>query len=665
MLKYILALLIAVVFSAVLYYRTKPELSISKKLLLFGLRTLTVTVIILFLLTPIIYFIRKYYPKPTVILLRDVSQSMHNVADKISKAQAEESIFARYKSAYSKAGYDVKDYEFADGLKGKASATYLTPTLEKVLSLNTGVQIQSIVLFSDGWFRDQSLSYVKNLEIPLTTIGDTISSNKYDIEVSDIRHNRQSYRNEVSLFEADLKATAYSGTAKAVFYVDGKPVNSKTVSFGKDPVQTVSFDYRFTKTGLSRVDIKISADKNETNLANNQYPGAIEILNDKELLVVLTDKPNWDGKFILDTIQENTRWQSQSFIHRSSALYQGDKQVNFTDWGKVSVFVIINQGNLSLDSNLAKAIQTAVIGGAGLMYIGLPIASLAEILPLRASNIRSQYQGLFRFVPAAGVYSAFQVPEAEISQIPPVDYYYLTSNNAAETIAGMDNPQKSPAISYLKTSGGKVIGYSFLNLWRWQMQSATGSYRSFISNQLVWLSNKDNGLFAPIYQPGYFMGDPVQIRLSASDETHKASSALSPRLTVTDEKGKAVYSDFMAQDKEQYLLNLRLPEPGKYSFTISDAATGKKTGGSFIVYPQNREDRDRGYNLPLLGWLASQTGGRFMNLTEAAGYSPFKAVRTEHIQKIDFPLYKKWYLITLFLLSFCLELFLRRRWGLL
>jgi hypothetical protein len=140
---------------------------------------------------------------------------------------------------------------------------------------------------------------------------------------------------------------------------------------------------------------------------------------------------------------------------------------------------------------------------------------------------------------------------------------------------------------------------------------------------------------------------------------------LSPRLTVTDEKGKAVYGDFMAQDKDHYLLNLRLPEPGKYSFTISDATTGKKTGGSFIVYPQNREDRDWGYNLPLLGWLAAQTGGRFMNFTEAAKYSPIKAVRTEHIKKIDFPLYKKWYLITLFLLSFCLELFFRRRWGLL
>jgi hypothetical protein len=29
------------------------------------------------------------------------------------------------------------------------------------------------------------------------------------------------------------------------------------------------------------------------------------------------------------------------------------------------------------------------------------------------------------------------------------------------------------------------------------------------------------------------------------------------------------------------------------------------------------------------------------------------------------PLYRKWYIITLFLLSFCVELYLRKRWGLL
>jgi len=31
----------------------------------------------------------------------------------------------------------------------------------------------------------------------------------------------------------------------------------------------------------------------------------------------------------------------------------------------------------------------------------------------------------------------------------------------------------------------------------------------------------------------------------------------------------------------------------------------------------------------------------------------------------DIPLYRKWYVLTLFIVAFCLELFFRRRWGLL
>jgi len=35
------------------------------------------------------------------------------------------------------------------------------------------------------------------------------------------------------------------------------------------------------------------------------------------------------------------------------------------------------------------------------------------------------------------------------------------------------------------------------------------------------------------------------------------------------------------------------------------------------------------------------------------------------ITKREYDLYKKWYIPAIFILSFCLELFLRRRWGLL
>jgi hypothetical protein len=71
----------------------------------------------------------------------------------------------------------------------------------------------------------------------------------------------------------------------------------------------------------------------------------------------------------------------------------------------------------------------------------------------------------------------------------------------------------------------------------------------------------------------------------------------------------------------------------------------------------NLEARDLGYNLPLLSWVSQQTGGRFSNADEVMTYKPVKATAQARIENKEIPLYKKWYLISLFIIVFCLYKF--------
>jgi hypothetical protein len=54
--------------------------------------------------------------------------------------------------------------------------------------------------------------------------------------------------------------------------------------------------------------------------ANNSFPGAIEVLAEKEKILIFTDSPAWDNKFILDAIATNPRWDSVSYLLRNRAF---------------------------------------------------------------------------------------------------------------------------------------------------------------------------------------------------------------------------------------------------------------------------------------------------------------------------------------------------------
>ena len=649
-----------------LYLLTNPELGRYQRFGLIALRSLTLGLFAAFLLHPVIHFINRYHERPVVVFLRDSSSSMDLTVNNKSKSSLLAESRRQLIDAYDKAGYEVMEQSFADGLDGRNTTTYLIPTLEKLKEKFPRKPIQEVLLFSDGWFRDQDMQLLKNLNWPVTAVSDTSTEIAPDLEISDFRHNRQGYRNELSLFSIDVKARDFKGQAKVDLLVEGKIAASKTVAFNKDPSQQVLLDYRFRQNGLQKVEARISAQGlNEFSLTNNIQTSAIDILTDKEQILLLTDATNWDSKFILDTIRENNRLEAINLIIKNNTLYQGDQRTSIKSWDNIASIIIVNNGSLQIDNQLASQITDKVRHNYGLLYLGLPVQSLNQILPLKKSNLSSQYKGLLNLQPVAAGYSALQIPSGELAKIPPLDYYYLTPTAGAEILAVMDNAQKSPAIGYSNAAGGRIISFAFLNLWRWQMQSKEQGYKSFIRNLLLWLNNKASGQLSALHESSYYQDEPIEIKLAAVDEIRQSKANASYQIVISDASKKAVLSDYLVESDSQYGISFRLNKPGSYSFRITDKSSGAGTEGRFIIQSQNKEALDFGFNNNLLKWIASETGGKFVEPGAAKTYTPLKPTRTERVEQIEFPLYKKWYLISLFILSFCLELYLRRRWGLL
>ena len=664
MTAYIIIAFTAVLISAFYYLRTFPQQKKSRRILLGALRALSVGIVLLLLISPIIYHLRQRKVRSEIIVLRDSSTSMSLRTKEQAKSALLEPFTNVLTQRFDKAGYKTKSYAFASGLEGKNDNSLLNPVLADLAQKHDLSKVKGIILASDGWLRDEKFDAIQKSGIPFYVIADTSSNTAVDLAVTRVQNNRYTYRNEPSIIRAEIQSTGYSGSGTATLKVNGKQVAQQSVKLDPKQPGSVDFKQRFPQTGLFPYTVEIDAPgAKERSKANNSYPGAIEVLADKEQIYIISDSPGWDSKFIQDVIIANARWEAKHYIVRDNQLYLGDKPVPVPSSENLAALVVVNQGKLVLPKAVADFIITAQNRGIGLLYQGYPIAALQSVLPAKASNITSPYSGFLAWTSAADSYPMMLVESAAKEEIPPLDYYYVTASPGAEVLVEINNPQKSPAITVNSQTGGKTISFSFLNLWKWQMQSKDGAYQKLLNNILTWLSNRGTGNYQAIYQPSYFKGEEIRLELRVDDDIRQSRLDLNPRLKVMDSSGKEVFSDFMTLEEGNYSLKLNLDKAGQYSFEISDAVSKDKSSGRFNVSETSMEARDFDFNLPLLSWIASSSGGRL--LTPGSDYKPVPAPDTKITETLEIPLYRKWYILSLFILAFCLELFFRRRWGLL
>ena len=662
---FILAGILAILISGVLYYRTQPELSTKRRALLFALRSITLFILLLVLLSPIFYFIRQRTESGQVLFLKDTSLSMDLKRDNKSKQELLKKPLQTLKGKYSAAGYEILEHNFANGLKGSPDNSLLIKSLSELSQTLDFSRVQGIILGSDGWFRDEDYSLISRLGVPIIAVADSSRFLVPDLALISVETNRYAYRNEAAIIRAKVQAANYSGPANVHLYLGKNRLGTQKVELEEGVQQAVDFSHRFAQTGFYNFRVEVDPLKQETRLSNNQMPGAIEVLADKELIVTFSDAPAWDNKFILDAIATNPRWQSASYQIRDGNIWQGEQVAKLDLRDRAAVIVIVNNGNLRLHSIVAEYIASNLKRGAGLFYQGLPSEQLAEYLPLAKSNIATPYQGFVQISPEASLYAMFNPLSQEISKLPPLDYYYVNPTGGAEVLAYMNNPQKSPAIAVKHSGKSRTLALSFLNLWRWQMQSPDGGYQKMMVNVLTWLSNKALGSYSAIYKSSYLQGENILIRLRAEDDIRSSDLDKDPLITIFDPEGKEVTRDFMVREGDEYSFSAELAKTGNYRFEIREPDSQQKSTGSFAISEIAAEERDFDFNLPLLSYLASESRGHLLSLSEAQDYNPLPPTQNKHISRNEYAFYKRWYIISLFILSFCLELFFRRRWGLL
>ena len=659
----VVSILIAVIISLIYYRKTVPDLSVYSKTFLIFFRIVSVTIILILFFNPILYFKQKISQKPNKVFLMDHSDSTTLPFRSTSKIDFLQEKAEKLKEELEKKGYEIASYDFANGWNGDSYATKLQSTLYQLNQEKRFSDTQDIILFSDGWFQDESISSIEKVNIPIHTFQVQDTTSFVDVRIEKIVHNPTAYVNEENPIEVFVSSTQFDGNATVQLFDNDNKIQEKRITFQDQNMQQVSFSNRFNHSGLFTLKAVIIIDnKNELLQENNSSQSAIHVLKNKKQVLILTDVLTWDSAFFQRAIRYDQRWEVKLLQKVNGMWKNGNNKAILSDFiSNSDVVVIMKINNLPFLKDELNLLKNFCNKGGGLFYQGYPESTLLDILPVKGRFIAKDFKSSFSITREGKRYQSLSIDQDLLSKLPPVDYAYVNPNLQAKVLATFHNEEESPAMLYQNFGNGKILMIPFLNFWKWQLQPADNAYHLFINNVVNWISNDLSETFlAKTNQLSYRPGEDVKIILSAFDETLNLRKDVSAKVTIS-KNDKPVFSDYMISNGEENIITVSDLKTGSYSYVIEDEKTGETTSGTFAITNENQEFYDLGFNQSLLRYISQITFGK--NLTDSSVWKD--ASVKEKISFLEIPLYKKWYIIVLFLISFCTELYFRKRWGLL
>ena len=657
-------LIIAFLIAFRFYRKTVPPLSGWRRWLLLILRTLCLFLVFVLLFNPILKFSRNKVVHPLVVLLSDTSASMQQ--DDGAKKEIFGNIRNELANKYKKTNCEIVDADFANGLNGTDNNTLLGKTFSDFSRENGWQNVEEIYLFSDGWFKDEDLDFLDKLNLPVNCFAPDLASDDYDLEIKSVQFNSTAYRDEDIPFYAQISSQNFAGAAKVIFTVNGKVVQENPIQIKSNDQVEIRFDQAFGETGLQELQFAVQSDSlAEKNKDNNVFPASIRIMDNKLKCLICSDGLGWDESFITKSLQPDEHWQSQ-YLLKTDDFYFRKMRVNLDkELSSANTLILINHGNLNISRNEAGLISNFVAKGGGLIYFGKIIPNLESLLPARKSTLYSSFAGTIRFTEESSKYQTFRWEDnSVIPNLPPIDYYYVSPKIQAQILATVENDQQSPAILFQPLEAGKVMYFAFLNSWKWQMWLKGDYYNTFMHNLISWFGQQDaDRIVVKPDKASYFAGEDVTLSLQVFTEQFNLSQNVNALMKLYDENDKLVKEDYFTRLSDTYKLQISDLPAGKYHFTVDDQVSRLTGKGEFAVLDFNPEWRDKGINKALLAYICRITNGQLLKSADDVNM-PDKQLQYQKIVR-EIPLYTKWYLIAIFLLAFCLELYLRKRWGLL
>jgi len=670
-----------------MYWNDKKLAHVSTpiKWLLFLLRTVVASIIAFLLLSPFIKTVSEDIQKPIIVFAQDMSGSLQvsgdleNTEYQTARNSMLRSIQENYELVQLSFGDDVVP-EMVDTTLGKS--TNISRVLRYIDDNYSDQNLGAVVLATDGIFNEgvNPIYFNTRIKAPVHSIALGDSTTKRDILIKNVFHNRIAYLGDKFTVQVDVQANNARGnnstlTLYSVQNGQRSKISSKQVRINSDKFfSTIEMEATASSVGTKQFLLTLSGVSNEISVKNNSKNIYIEVIDNRQKILLLADSPHPDLTAIKQILKTNKNYEID-------IKYASDAELNT---GKYDFILLHNLPSKEFD--ISNVLATASRRATPLLFVVgtqtdlTRLNSAQSVLSISQSVASSNESQAY----ANTAFNAYTVSDAipnAVKRFPPMIAPFGEYQNGLntktilyQTIKDVDT--KYPLIAVSDQSNKRTGVIAAEGIWKWRLfdfmnDSNYETTDELISKLVQYLVLKEDKRKFRSYSNKNIYKENESIYLDAQLYNDNFELINDPEVyaSITNSAGKK-YDFTFSRNSNYYTLDAgRLP-PGKYNYEARTNHNGKDLNhkGSFTVQAVELEQYDLTARHDILHLMADKYGGKVYATTDVSTIADELKVSdkikpiayyTNHTKNI---LNLKW-IFGLLALLLVLEWFLRRYFG--
>lgn len=576
------------------------------------LRFCTVFGLLLMLINPKYKQETFYTEKPSLAIAVDNSASIKylgyedRVEDAIIRFRESDNLNNAFDIQYFRFGTEVTTL---DSLNFAERQTNISNVFRSFTSLYRN-DVAPVVLLSDGnqtfgeAFEYRSKNF--NQEVYPVVVGDTTVYD--DLALGQINVNRYAYINNT--FPVEIFAN-YNGAnqveSRLIVRSGNSVLHQENVSFSPDKKsQIVNVLLPANTVGVQQFSVGLQTLDNEKNTNNNVKNFAVEVIDQKTNVLIVSDILHPDIGMLKNSIESN-RLRTVSFSKPNEAI------------GRLNDYqLIVLYQPTGTFQPLYKELES--LGKNSITITG----------PKTDWNILNQVQNVvFHEITAQeeevqGVsnanFSTFVLEDIGFSNFPPLetsfgDVTLLTEADIAlyQRVGAITT--ENPLMVTTDQNGKRGVYIFGEGLWRWRAQSFVDSrsfeeFDAFIDNLVQYAaSNKKKSRLNLEYDSFYYGNGSVKLYAQYFDKNYVFDNRAALTIKVVNKDTEAIYEAPFLLQRNTYEIDLSNLAPGEYSFTVTVQDQGLARSGTFTIVPFEVEQQFLNANVTSLSQVATNTNG--------------------------------------------------------
>lgn len=636
------------------------------------------------LLKPLLQSEDQKIEKPIIVIAQDNSESILFNKDSSFYREVYPSALNELKVSLS-SDYQVEVISFGDHIGDSLyfdftdKQTDLSMLMNEIESRFFGRNLGAVILAGDGVYNKGMNPLYTNKFIESTTIytialGDT--NKKKDLSIGNVANNKLAYLGNDFPIEVVVNADYLKGQMLVASISRNGielAVQQKEITADNEVI-TLPFKIEADKAGKQLYTLELKALADEFTLLNNKQEVFIEVLDNKQEILIVTAAPHPDVAAIKYAIEKNINYKVEV--------------VNIDDYSggleKYSLVVLhqvpsVNGGEQKLLNDIKKEKIPALyfVGGQ---------TNYAAFNQLKTGLTLMGPNGSTDAKPAMNVgFSNFVVEDVIkdlLPNLPPVqipfasDYQVTNAVNVLFKQKIGNTSTNYPLIGFNPAGESKVGFVLGEGIWRWKFQDfiknkSNVGFESLISKMVQYLAVKeDKSKFRVYAESEYLENERVIFNAELYNDIYELVNDPEVNLIITDAEGEELPTKNFSKAGQSYRLDAGIFGPGKYTYKAITSYDGKsyEVEGEFIVKALKVEYLNTVADHQLLYSLSENTGGRmyskenFEDILEDIEENN-KIASISYINQELTDIIKWGWILILLLTLLSIEWFLRKRYG--